>query len=136
MAIRTSLIGTAARLPTPAGALAAVFASLALLSLAFSSPAQAQTDPGVRGGAINGQPGATTTSPLPLASVTANTPTGIQDFFTEFVDHRLISFGARFDHFVPQLVGLDQQAAEVGQRVSDEGFAASQATGETYAEHA
>jgi CxxC motif-containing protein (DUF1111 family) len=98
MAIRTSLIGTAARLPTPAGALAAVFASLALLSLAFSSPAQAQTDPGVRGGAINGQPGATTTSPLPLASVTANTPTGIQDFFTNglgrFQDQEAISGGA------------------------------------------
>ena len=33
----------------------------------------AQTDPGVRPGAVNGQAAATTTSPLPLASVTANT---------------------------------------------------------------
>ena len=82
MAIRMSLIGTAARLPTPAEALTAAFASLALLSLALSSPALAQTDPGVRGGAINGQSGATATNPLPLASVTANTPSGIQDFFS------------------------------------------------------
>ena len=33
------------------------------------SAASAQTDPGVRPGAINGQTGATATSPLPLASV-------------------------------------------------------------------
>ena len=41
----------------------------------------AQSDPGVRGGAINGQPGATTTSPLPLASVAANSPPGSLEFF-------------------------------------------------------
>jgi CxxC motif-containing protein (DUF1111 family) len=60
--------------------------------------ASAQTDPGVRPGAINGQAGATTTSPLPLASVTANTPTGVQDFFsnglTRFQDSEAISGGA------------------------------------------
>src|SRR5712672_389622 len=98
MAIRTSLIAAAARLSRPAGALTATFASLALLSLALSSPALAQTDPGVRGGAINGQPAATATSPLPLASVTANTPTGIQDFFSDglvrFQDQEAISGGA------------------------------------------
>ena len=49
--------------------------------LLVMSTAGAQVDPGVRGGAINGQPGATPTSPLPLASVSANTPTGIHDFF-------------------------------------------------------
>ncbi len=48
--------------------------------LTFST-AGAQVDPGVRGGAINGQAGATPTSPLPLASVAANSPTGIRDFF-------------------------------------------------------
>jgi CxxC motif-containing protein (DUF1111 family) len=36
---------------------------------------------GVRGGAINGQSGATPTNPLPLTSVTANNPTGVLDFF-------------------------------------------------------
>jgi len=41
----------------------------------------AQTDPGVRPGAINGQPTATATSPLPLASVAANNPTGALEFF-------------------------------------------------------
>src|ERR1700736_1826379 len=44
--------------------------------------ASAQTDPGVRPGAINGQPGATPVSPLPLTSVTANSPTGVLDFFS------------------------------------------------------
>jgi CxxC motif-containing protein (DUF1111 family) len=39
------------------------------------------TDPGVRGGAINGQPGATASSPLPLASVTSEQPQGALEFF-------------------------------------------------------
>src|ERR1700739_4591186 len=39
--------------------------------LLLISAASAQTDPGVRPGAVNGQAAATTTSPLPLASVTA-----------------------------------------------------------------
>jgi CxxC motif-containing protein (DUF1111 family) len=72
---------------------AAVAAGIFLISTAW-----AQTDPGVRGGAINGQPGATATSPLPLASVTANTPTGVLDFFsnglTRFQDSEAISGGA------------------------------------------
>jgi CxxC motif-containing protein (DUF1111 family) len=50
------------------------------------SAASAQTDPGVRGGAINGQPGATPTSPVPLASVTANTPQGVLEFFDDGLD--------------------------------------------------
>ena len=65
MAIRKSLLGSAP--------------GLALLAL--SSVVLAQTDPGVRPGAINGQTGATTTSPLPLASVTSNTPQGVSEFF-------------------------------------------------------
>jgi CxxC motif-containing protein (DUF1111 family) len=39
------------------------------------------SDPGVRGGLINGQPGATATSPLPLSSVTAEQPQGVLEFF-------------------------------------------------------
>jgi CxxC motif-containing protein (DUF1111 family) len=62
------------------------------------SAASAQTDPGVRAGAINGQPAATATSPLPLASVTANNPTGVLDFFNNglgrFLDSEAISGGA------------------------------------------
>src|SRR5882724_2158635 len=50
------------------------------------SAASAQTDPGVRAGAINGQPGATATNPLPLASVTANTPQGVLEFFDDGLD--------------------------------------------------
>jgi CxxC motif-containing protein (DUF1111 family) len=58
-------------------------ASLLLFSTALTFPGivLAQTDPGVRGGPINGQPGATQGGPLPLASVNANTPTGILEFF-------------------------------------------------------
>jgi CxxC motif-containing protein (DUF1111 family) len=43
--------------------------------------AVAQSDPGVRPGPINGQPLATATSPLPLASVTQNSPQGVLEFF-------------------------------------------------------
>jgi CxxC motif-containing protein (DUF1111 family) len=58
---------------------ASVLAILAALLL--PGLANAQTDPGVRPGAINGQSGATATSPLPLASVAANNPTGSLEFF-------------------------------------------------------
>jgi len=55
---------------------------LSLLAiLLFPGTALAQTDPGVRTGAINGQAGATPTNPLPLASVAANSPTGSLEFF-------------------------------------------------------
>jgi CxxC motif-containing protein (DUF1111 family) len=47
----------------------------------LSGSAFGQTDPGVRPGAINGQPAATATNPLPLASVSANSPTGALEFF-------------------------------------------------------
>jgi CxxC motif-containing protein (DUF1111 family) len=53
------------------------------------SAASAQTDPGVRGGAINGQPAATAANPLPLDSVTANTPTGVLAFFQDGLDRFL-----------------------------------------------
>ncbi len=53
------------------------------LALALASPAFAQTDPGVRGGAINGQNGATPLKPLPLGSVTNDTTSGIQEFFQD-----------------------------------------------------
>jgi CxxC motif-containing protein (DUF1111 family) len=39
------------------------------------------TDPGVRGGSVNGQEGATQSSPLPLTSVTAEEPQGVLEFF-------------------------------------------------------
>jgi CxxC motif-containing protein (DUF1111 family) len=58
-------------------------ASMLVFSSALGFPAMvlAQTDPGVRGGPINGQPGATQGNPLPLASVNANAPAGILEFF-------------------------------------------------------
>ncbi|HTB87519.1 MAG TPA: di-heme oxidoredictase family protein [Steroidobacteraceae bacterium] len=61
--------------------LLAITSVLCSAALAFPVIVLAQTDPGVRGGPINGQPGATQGSPLPLASVNANTPTGILEFF-------------------------------------------------------
>jgi CxxC motif-containing protein (DUF1111 family) len=68
-----------------------------VLVLALASPAFAQTDPGVRPGAINGQSGATATSPLPLASVTSNTPQGVLEFFqnglTRFQNVETVSGG-------------------------------------------
>jgi CxxC motif-containing protein (DUF1111 family) len=57
--------------------LAAILAFLAVLS--FPGMAFAQADPGVRSGAINGQPTATATNPLPLSSV--NTGDGSMQFF-------------------------------------------------------
>src|SRR5690242_14184949 len=58
-------------------------AALALGLIVFST-AEAQVDPGVRPGPINGQPGATQLNPLPLASVTPNSPAG--DFFANGLD--------------------------------------------------
>ena len=49
--------------------------------LLMPGTAFAQSDPGVRTGAINGQAGATKTNPLPLASVVANSPQGSLEFF-------------------------------------------------------
>jgi CxxC motif-containing protein (DUF1111 family) len=64
----------------------------------FSGTAFAQTDPGVRTGAINGQTGATTTNPLPLTSVTAESPQGILEFFqnglNRFQEVEVVSGGA------------------------------------------
>jgi CxxC motif-containing protein (DUF1111 family) len=60
-------------------------ASVLPILAAFLLPlmAHAQSDPGVRPGAINGQPAATTTSPLPLPSVLQNNPTGSLEFFQD-----------------------------------------------------
>jgi CxxC motif-containing protein (DUF1111 family) len=71
---------------------------LFLGALLCASMALAQTDPGVRGGAINGQTGATATSPLPLASVAANNPQGSLEFFQNglgrFQEVEVVSGGA------------------------------------------
>jgi CxxC motif-containing protein (DUF1111 family) len=69
-----------------------------LAALFFAGTVFAQTDPGVRTGAINGQAGATTTNPLPLASVTAESPQGILEFFenglNRFQEVEVVSGGA------------------------------------------
>src|ERR1700730_17958919 len=57
-----------------------------LAALLFPGMAFAQSDPGVRPGAINGQPAATATNPLPLPSVAANSPTGVLEFFQNGLD--------------------------------------------------
>jgi CxxC motif-containing protein (DUF1111 family) len=62
------------------------------------STAWGQTDPGLRPGAINGQPTATPTNPLPLSSVAANSPAGVLDFFknglTRFQEMESVNGGA------------------------------------------
>jgi len=76
--------------------LATVLTFLAVLFL--PGRAVAQTDPGVRTGAINGQSGATATNPLPLSSVVANNPQGSLEFFqnglTRFQEIEVVSNGA------------------------------------------
>jgi len=71
---------------------------LFLGALLCASITLAQTDPGVRGGAINGQAGATPTSPLPLPSVGQNSPQGSLEFFQNglgrFQDVEVVSGGA------------------------------------------
>jgi len=52
-----------------------------LSALLFPGMAFAQVDPGVRPGAINGQPTATPMNPLPLASVSSKD--GSLQFFSE-----------------------------------------------------
>src|SRR5690242_6667135 len=65
-----------------------------LLALSLASQGFAQTDPGVRPGAINGQPGATPTSPLPLPSVTPGGPLEFfQDCLARFQDIETVSGG-------------------------------------------
>jgi CxxC motif-containing protein (DUF1111 family) len=77
---------------------AIAFTLLLAAALAFPGTALSQTDPGVRGGPINGQPGATQGSPLPLTSVNANTPSGILEFFDNglgrFQEVEVVSGGA------------------------------------------
>ena len=65
----------------------------------FAGTALAQSDPGVRTGANQlGKRRATTTSPLPLASVAANSPQGSLEFFQNglgrFQDVEVVSGGA------------------------------------------
>jgi CxxC motif-containing protein (DUF1111 family) len=52
-----------------------------LFSGVFPVIAFSQQDPGPRGGAVNGQSGATASSPAPLASVTNESPSGVLEFF-------------------------------------------------------
>ena len=61
------------------------FASVLSLLAALSFPpiGYAQSDPGVRPGAVNGQQAATPTNPLPLPSVLQNSPQGSLEFFQD-----------------------------------------------------
>jgi CxxC motif-containing protein (DUF1111 family) len=75
------------------------FSAVLLSSAACIAPygALAQTDPGMRAGPINGQPGASQASPMPLNSVGANSPTGILEFFDNglgrFQEQEVVSGG-------------------------------------------
>ena len=77
--------------------LAPAFVMLFPIALSFPGAAHSQTDPGVRPGPVNGQSGATQGNPLPLASVNANSPTGILEFFDNglgrFQEEEVVSGG-------------------------------------------
>ena len=80
---------------------------LAFLVAFFPATALAQSDPGVRPGAINGQPGATQMNPLPLPSVVANNPFTSLDFFNDGL--------ARFSE-VDSVSGTIEQGSGLGPR--------------------
>jgi CxxC motif-containing protein (DUF1111 family) len=71
--------------------------SLGFVAIILPAIALSQTDPGVRPGPINGQSGATADNPLPLASVSANGPTGALEFFDNglgrFLQQEVVSGG-------------------------------------------
>ena len=46
----------------------------------------------------------------------------IENLVAELAHHRVIGFPARQQYLMPQLVGLDQVATQIGERVSDESF--------------
>ena len=77
---------------------ALLFAGAVFAQSAASNSQGGPTDPGVRTGLINGQTGATTTNPLPLASVAGESPQGILEFFqdglTRFQEVEVVSGGA------------------------------------------
>jgi len=77
---------------TPSLASGLGFVAIILPAIALS-----QTDPGVRPGPINGQPSATPDNPLPLASVSAENPTGVLEFFDNglgrFLQQEVVSGG-------------------------------------------
>lgn len=69
------------RAPVSVKAIWCLSAVVVVIELLCAGAGSAQTDPGVRPGPINGQPTATPMSPLPLPSVSANSPQGILEFF-------------------------------------------------------
>ena len=54
----------------------------------------------------------------------------------ELADHGVVRLRARHQHLVPKLIGLDQVAAEVRQRLSHEALAGGQSARQPYAKHA
>jgi CxxC motif-containing protein (DUF1111 family) len=79
--------------------LAALFSAGSVFAQSTTTSGQGgATDPGVRTGAINGQTGATKTNPLPLTSVTSESPQGILEFFenglNRFQEVEVVSGGA------------------------------------------
>jgi CxxC motif-containing protein (DUF1111 family) len=72
--------------------------SLIFVASTVPAIALAQIDPGVRPGPINGQPGATQTTPAPLSSVNNESPSGVLEFFengeTRFQDVETVDTGA------------------------------------------
>src|SRR5580704_15881729 len=68
-----------------------------------------------------------------LAAV--DVPVRIEDARAELPDDGVVRFGARQHYFVAELVGFDEIATQVSQRVAHETFARRQTAGQSYAEH-
>src|SRR5487761_1959442 len=60
---------------------------------------------------------------------------GIGNARAELGNDGVVGFRAFGHHLVADLVGLDEEAAEIPQRASDEALSAGEAAGESYAEH-
>src|SRR5581483_161545 len=59
----------------------------------------------------------------------------IQDIVTELLHDGIIGLATGREDLVAELIGFNQHAPEIGKGMSDEGFAARQSSGESYAEH-
>src|SRR5262249_53051501 len=57
-------------------------------------------------------------------------------FILELIEHGLVGGAAGFEDFVTQVVHADDEAAQIGEAVPHEAFAAGESAGESYVEHA
>jgi hypothetical protein len=61
-----------------------------------------------------------------------NSSIGVEDTLPELPDHIRVNLTTGEQHFVAELIGLDQVTAQVRQGLPDKTFAAGKAPGKTY----